>query len=195
MKQLRPVGHMDTRESWRERRRLLLETAKVYTSLQQLIEGAKANALSLAVFKPARIARFLWEEEDREWDPAKVEEMRSQTKQGELFAEEAWRRTFQVIPKLPYSFSYEFEDSDGTKSKLQILDWEIGALFWKCMRRHGNDEATALEKVRVKYVGQFLQTDLHFFLGTTQQFHFRAPNPWVIIGVLPIPHERQANLL
>ena len=31
-------------------------------------------------------------------------------------------------------------------------------------------------------------------LGTTQQFHFVAPNPWVIIGVLPIPHERQLTL-
>ena len=28
--------------------------------------------------------------------------------------------------------------------------------------------------------------DLHFFPGTTQQFHFVAPN-LVIIGVLPIP--------
>ena len=36
--------------------------------------------------------------------------------------------------------------------------------------------------------------DLHFFLGTTQEFHFRAPNPWVIIGVLPIPHEHQREL-
>lgn len=46
----------------------------------------------------------------------------------------------------------------------------------------------------MKYMDQFLQTDLHFFLGTTQEFHFRAPNPWVIIGVFPIPHERQGEL-
>lgn len=148
----------------------------------------------MAVFKPARITRFLWEEEEREWDPAKVEEMRNQTNQGELFAEDAWRRTFRVIPKLPYSFSYEFEDADGKASKLQILDWEIGALYWNCMRRHGNDEVIALEKVRVKYVDEFLKSDLHFFLGTTQQFHFVAPNPWVIIGVFPIPHKFQSEL-
>lgn len=194
VKQLVPVGHMDTADQWRERRRLLLETVTVHIRLEALIEGAKANALSLAVFKPARITRFLWEAEEREWDAAKVEEMRNLTNQGDLFAEEAWRRTFQVIPKLPYSFSYEFEDADGRKSKLQILDWEIGALFWNCMKRHGNDEAVALEKVRVKYETQFLKTDLHFFLGTTQQFHFMAPNPWVIIGVFPIPHRTQAEL-
>ncbi len=193
-KQLVPVGHMDTGDGWLERRRLLLETAAVHDRLQALINGAKANKLSLAVFKAVRITRFFWEEEDREWDAEKLAEMRNRTNQGELFAEEAWRQTFRVIPKLPYSFSYEFENADGRKSKLQILDWEIGALFWNCMNRHDNDEATALEKVRVKYEDQFLQTDLHFFLGTTQQFHFVAPNPWVIIGVFPIPHQTQAEL-
>jgi len=40
-----------------------------------------------------------------------------------------------------------------------------------------------------KYFDEFTKKDLHFFLGTTQQFHFIAPNPWVIIGVLPIPSE------
>ena len=78
---------------------------------------------------------------------------------------------------------------------MQILDWEIGALFWNCRKQHGGDEKKALEKVRVKYVDQFQKTDLHFFLGTTQQFHFVAPNPWVIIGVFPIPHETQMKLL
>ena len=41
---------------------------------------------------------------------------------------------------------------------------------------------------------EFTQKNLHFYLGTTQEFHFRAPNPWVIIGLLPIPHQRQGQL-
>jgi Domain of unknown function DUF488 len=45
-KELRPVGHIDTANNWRERRRLLLQTAKVYTRLQVLIDGAKANKFS-----------------------------------------------------------------------------------------------------------------------------------------------------
>lgn len=195
LKQLRPVGNINTADNWRERRRLLLQTATVHTRLQTLIQAAKAHTLSLVVFKPSKITDFVWEEEDREWDAGKVAEMRNQTRQGELFAEDTWRQTFKLIPKLPYSFSYEFEDADGRTSKLQILDWEIGALFWNCLHRLGGDEKVALEKVRVKYVDQFQQTDLHFFLGTTHQFHFVAPNPWVIIGVFPIPHEKQMDLL
>lgn len=65
--QLVPAGHIDTTDNWRERRRLVLGQAKVHTRLQSLIEGAKSNALSLAVFKPARITDFIWEEEEREW--------------------------------------------------------------------------------------------------------------------------------
>ena len=195
VKQLEPVGHIGNHSNWRERRELLLNRAKVYTELQPLIDAAKANTASLAVFKPTKIKDFVWEEEDREWDAAKLAEMRDKTKQGELFAENAWRQTFKVIPKLPYSFSYEFEDAAGKTSKLQILDWEIGALYWNCFRRHGEDEKVALEKVRKKYIEELLKSDLHLFLGTTQQFHFVAPNPWVIIGIFPIPHERQRDLL
>jgi hypothetical protein len=194
LKELVPAGHMSTASNWRERRKLLLETATVHTRLQPLIDGAKANTLSLAVFKPRKITGFAWEEEEREWDAAKVAEMRNQTDQAELFSEERWRETFRLIPKLPYSFSYEFEDADAKSSKMQILDWEIGALYWNCLKRASGNEKAALEKVRAKYFGQFLKTDLHFFLGTTQQFHFVAPNPWVIIGVLPIPYEKQRLL-
>ncbi len=194
IKQLVPAGHIDTAENWRERRRLLLDKVKVHTRLQTLIDGAKANEISLAIFKPAKVTAFVWEGEEREWDAEKLAEMRNRSDQGELFAEEPWRQTFKAIPKLPYSFSYRFEDADGRESEMQVLDWEVEALFWNCLQRHGGDEKVVLEKVRVKYMDQFLKTDLHFFLGTTQQFHFIAPNPWVIIGVFPIPHERQGNL-
>ena len=194
-RQLVPVGHMGTKDNWQARRQLLLKTVAVYTKLNDLISGAKANRCSLAVFKPTKIHGFIWEEEEREWNPSKVADMRKLTNQGELFAEEAWRQTFNLIPKLPYSFSYQIEDANGKRSEMQVLDWEVGALFWNCLRSANGDEKTALEKVRGKYFGEFLNRDLHFFLGTTQEFHFRAPNPWVIVGVFPIPHENQLSLL
>lgn len=192
--ELRPVGHMDPANNWRERRRVLLKAARVYDRLDELISGAKANLVSLAVFKPARIQDFVWEEEEREWDPRKVDEMRALHSQLGLFEDNSWRETFRVIPKLPYSFSYKFEDAAGCRSELQILDWEAGALYWNCLRSVDGDEPAALAKVRQKYFEEFSQRDLHFFLGTTQQFHFVAPNPWVIVGVLPIPYEAQTEL-
>jgi len=193
-KQLVAVGHIDTKDNWRERRRLLLQTAKVYTRLQPLIDGAKENSLSLAVFKPSQILNFIWEEEEREWDSAKVAIFRNHSLQGVLFEEDAWRQTFNLIAKLPYSFSYRFVDADGKVSEMQILDWEAGQLYWNCMKQYGNDEDVALAKVKEKYFDEYLKKDLHFFLGTTQQFHAWATNPWVVIGVLPITHEYQTEL-
>jgi len=194
VKQLVTAGHMGRNDGWRERRRLLLGRCRIFTSLDEIIAGAKANKHSLALFKPTKITDFIWELEDRDWDAAKVAEMRNRSDQGELFAEEAWRKTFELIPKLPYSFSYRFEDADGKKSEMQVLDWEAGALYWNCLKRCNGDESAALAKVRQKYFDDFTTKDLHFYLGTTQQFHFRAPNPWVIIGLLPIPHETQTDM-
>ena len=146
------------------------------------------------MFKPKRVEDFIWEEEDREWDKKKLQRMRAIQGQYSLFEDNSWRKTFRVIPKLPYSFSYRFVDAAGKRSKLQILDWEIGALYWNCLKSARGDESAALVKVREKYFDTFLKTDLHFFLGTTQQWHSVALNPWVIVGVLPIPHDNRLRL-
>ncbi len=192
-----PVGHLDTDDLWRERRDVILHgsKARVYTRLGELIADAKANVASLAVFKPTKIIDVVAEQEDeREWSEERVGEMRALTNQLDLFADNTWRETFKVIPKMPWAFSYRFEDADGKRSELQILDWEAGMLYWNCLKRANGDEQIAVAKVKQKYLDEFVKTDLHFFVGTTLQFHFRAPNPWVIIGVFPVPHQRQASL-
>ena len=192
--ELTQVGHIDTSDKWRERRRLLLQTAQVYDRLDRLIKGPKSNTLSLAVFKPTKVTDFIWENEDRDWNQERLRQMRTLHSQLALFEDNSWRQTFQLIPKLPYSFSYRFEDSTGKRSELQVLDWEAGALYWNCLKSTVGDADAALAKVRNKYFDTFLKTDLHFFLGTTQQFHQVAPNPWVIVGVFPSPADPQQRL-
>lgn len=192
--ELSPVAHMDTRDKWRQRRNLILKKCRVYDRLDELISGAKSNQISLAVFKPTRVLDFVWEEDEREWKPERVREMRERTKQRDLFEDNTWRETFRLIDKLPYKFSYRFEDATGKRSELQILDWEAGALFWNCLRNAPEDEGAALAKVRQKYFDEFLKTDLHFFMGTTQQWHQVAPNPWIIVGTFHVPHEQQLGL-
>jgi hypothetical protein len=187
-------GNLGTEDDWRERRKLILGTCTIHDRLQVIIGAAHANHLSLAVFRPTEILDFTWEADDREWDEGKIAEMRNRSDQGELFAGDSWRQTFNLIPKLPFKFSYRFKDADGKESELQVLDWEVGQLFWNCRKAADGDERMALRKVREKYMDQFLKTNLHLFFGTTLQYHGWATNPWVIIGVFPIPHERQQEL-
>src|SRR5258708_3069930 len=182
---IRKVGKMDTHDKWGEGGNIVLGKARVHDRLGELIEAAHNKALSLAVFKPAKILDFISESTDRDWDPEKVEEMRSKSDQGELFGTENWRDTLKLIRKLPYKFSYRFTDEEGKQSTLQVLDWEIGQLYWNCLESAEGDERIALQKVRQKYFDTFMKTDLHFFLGTTLNYHVWAINPWVIIGVFP----------
>lgn len=191
---LQPVDHLGTSDNWRERRRIILGGPAVYDRMDEAIAAAKANSISLCVFKPTLVRDLVYEEEDRDWDHEKLQRMREIHSQLDMFEDNSWRETFKVIPKLPYSFSYRFEDANGRQSELQILDWEIGALYWNCLESAGGDETIALSKVREKYFDEFAKKDLHFFLGTTQQFHAVAPNPWVIVGVLPLPLDDQLAL-
>ncbi len=50
----------------------------------------------------------------------------------------------EVVRKLPYKFSYRFEDISGKSSTLMIEDWEIGALFWNLIAQHEGDEKERL---------------------------------------------------
>lgn len=164
----------------------IIRKSEIFTNLTHLIESSKKEngALSLATFKPSKVKSFSIRPSDRDWPKdrlAKVEALRSQRL---LFDDdEDIRRTFEVVRKVPYDFYYEFEDKRGRKSKLRIEDWEIGALYWNCVKSSLN-EKEALEKVRAKYEGQLMKNDLYFFLGTIFRNHAKnRPNPFSIIGV------------
>lgn len=186
------VGSIGTTDCWRERRELILGRSKIYTNLEDLILRAKKNEVSLAVFKPSEILDFFWESSERQWNRKKLTDMQNYYSQMDLFENNNWQKTFKLVKKLPYNFSYIFKDDSGRKSELQILDWEIGALFWNCVKNYG--ELKALDKVREKYLHEFKKKDVHFFLGTMLSLHFIAPNPFAIIGVFPIPNNRQLSM-
>ncbi len=177
-------------DAWHERRKIVLQN--VYYSLATLIAECKDSNVgtSLCVFKPTKIIDFVWEAEEQEWPKEKLEKM----KQLKLFEPER-EGQFQIVKKLPYKFSYIFEDQDGKRSKLMIEDWETCQLYWNCLQRHQNDAEKACQDVRKKYFDDFALTkDLHFFLGTTLRFHQVAPNPFIIIGTFHPKHIGQMKL-
>lgn len=113
--------------------------------------------------------------------------------QGNLFKQP--ENPFDVVKKLPYKFSYVFEDNQGKQSKLMIEDWEIGQLFWNCLARHEGNETLAKADVKKKYFEDFAKTkDLHLFLGTSQLHHYVSYNPFMIIGTFHPKIETQTSL-
>ena len=190
---IRLMEEIGTERQWSDRRRLILEKNKIYTSLTELISLANANKLSLAVFKPTEILDVTAEPADPEWSQDKLDAVLESFRQGNLF-EDQNPEDFKIMPKLPYKFSYRFKDDAGKESKLMIEDWEIGQLYWSCLKTATPEQA--VQKVRQKYFDDFARTkDLYLFLGTTREWHGRAKNPFVIIGTFHPPHLTQPSLL
>lgn len=180
-----------TEQAWAERKRIILGQNKIYTNLAEAIAGANDNKHSLVIFKPKEILDFVVETTERTWGQDKLDALKAYLNQGSLFDEA--QEDFKVMPKLPYKFSYKFIDDNNVESTLMIEDWEIGQLYWNCLK--GADEKTAVEKVRQKYFDDFAKTkDLYLFLGTTRKFHGWAPNPFLIIGTFHPPIDNQGSL-
>ncbi len=180
---------INTDGNWLLRKDFCLKN--IYTNKKSLLEDSKApKNISLATFKPSNVLGVEIEEDVREWK----DEWKELRKQGNLF--ETVKPVEKLIPKLPYKFSYRFTDDEGIESRLMIEDWEIGALYWNCLRNADGNEAIALRKVKEQYEDNFIKNkDLYFFLGTTKEWHRRrANNPFVIIGVFYPKIELQGKL-
>jgi hypothetical protein len=177
-------------DAWSERRKIALK--KIYYNLDELISEAKNKQIStsLAVFKPKKVIDFIWKKEkEREWSQEKL----AQFKQLNIF-ETTNNKDFKIVRKLPYKFSFVFEDDAGHRSTLMIEDWETGQLFWKQLQKYDGDEVRACMDVKKKYFEDFWKTkDLHFFMGTTLSHHY-SRSPFIIIGTFHPKKIVQLNL-
>jgi len=184
---------LGTKDSWAARKSFVLR--EVHTSMTTLIALAKGDTKkSLATLKPKEIVDFRIVESEREWK----EKWQEQALQSSFFDldDSGEADTRQLIKKVPYDYFYEFiSEGDSKRRKLKIEDWEIGALYWNCIRQTRGDESAANELVRQKYFDDFrVNRELHFFLGTTKQYHNIAPNPFMIVGVFYPPKSTQEAL-
>ncbi|MCW3162127.1 hypothetical protein [Chryseobacterium oryctis] len=191
--EIKILDHLDTKSNWLLRKEIVFKN-KIYTDLDELIKEAKNKEImtSLAVFFPTEIVDFTIESVEREWDKNKLAKLK-QDRSSNLFAQED-EDLFEVVKKLPYKFSYIIKDSNGKQSKMMIEDWEIGQLYWNCLKKHEGNENKAVQDVKKQYLDNFAKTkDLHLFLGTSQLFHFTGKNPFMIIGTFHPLKEQQLS--
>jgi hypothetical protein len=184
---------LSTADGWRERKNWVLGRGKVHDDLKELISSAnERNQLSIATFKPKRILAFKSEPQSPNWDEAKIATLEHASHQASLFPEWQPRSVTHYVKKLPWKFSYRLVDGNGVESTMMIEDWEIGALYWRCIKE-GSTPDDAVSKVRKKYFDEFRDKDLHLFLGTTREWHGRGKNPFVVIGAFypPVQHQQE----
>ena len=187
-KEIRILDKVNTKNDWAIRRDFSLKN--VCTNLSHLIARAKDknDKTSLTIVKPKEVIDFVWEPCEREWDKKKLDTVYANQAQGTLFDIEETKTIFKVVKKLPFKFLYKFITDDDVTRTIMIEDWELGALFWKCLKRANGDEEIACQKVKEKYFDyMYKERDLYFFMGTTKRHHFVAPNPFIIIGAFYPP--------
>ncbi|MFM2385962.1 MAG: hypothetical protein RL660_719 [Bacteroidota bacterium] len=192
--EIKIIESLDTKSNWQSRKDVLFRS-KVHEDLAALIADAKNRSImtSLAIFKPTEIIDFTIEPVARDWDKNKLEKLRHD-RSTNLFNHEK-EELFEVVRKLPYKFSYKIKDCTGKLSTMMIEDWEIGQLYWNCLKSSNGDEGKAIAKVKHQYFDNFAKTkDVFLFLGTTQLHHLTSHNPFMIIGVFYPPKDLQGTL-
>ncbi len=171
-------------KSWDIRNEYMLN--QVYDSIKSLLaDASEPSNISLATYKPGEIIKAHYEADGKDWDKGQADYF----SQMSIFDGE-----HKPVRKLPYKFKYEFLDGQGTRHDMQILDWEIGALYWNCMK-NSTDEQQACNKVIEKLHTIANSKDLYFILGTTLEHHQRRMNnPFTIVGLYYPPHDAQLTI-
>jgi hypothetical protein len=191
--EIKVIEKIDTSHNWNERKKIVL--SKVYHDTAKLIAEAKNKEIctSLAVFKPSNVKDFIIQKVSKDWDQKKIRKLKAKSEQIEFFRNSD--DPFRVVNKLPYKFSYVYEDFNGIESTMMIEDWEIGALYWNLISKYNGDEKKVIDDVRFKYFDDFAKTkDLYLFLGTTQLHHYVSWNPFIIIGTFHPKPETQLTM-
>ncbi len=170
--------------NWRERARYALKQRS--HSLEELRERQNADRTSLGVLRPKIVHDLIVTDDAPDWNPKFLAQLR----QTRIWDD----RTSSKCPprKVPYKFHYRFECEDRRCSghKMMIVDWEVGALFWRLVDK-GMSQTESVEKVRDKFLTRLCARDLdtHFFVGTILNY----PKSWIVIGLF-YPKKEQPGL-
>jgi hypothetical protein len=166
---------LSSRNDWEERGRYVL--AQASQSMEELCAKQKENKTSLGIFRPKEIIDLIVSPDAPDWNPGF---------KAALMQQRLWenRKASKEPPrKVPFKFQYRFACND-TRCKgahqMMIEDWEVGALFWRCVDG-GATPAEACGMVKRKFLGQLCnpERETHFYVGTI----LAHPNSWVVIGV------------
>jgi hypothetical protein len=190
---IRFIDKIGTDDYWAARKEYVCN--EIFTSMEKLISLSKSEDKSLGTLRPLKITDFVIEKAERTWKPQWLEKLR----QLSMFDldDDGQANPRRIVKKIPYNFKYRFlSEGDSRPRELSIHDWEIGTLFWNCLRQSDGDEDIANALVRQKYFDEFvIQKDILLFLGTTYEFHKRrVDNPFIITGVFYPPKTQQLSL-
>lgn len=154
-----------------------------FTALEQ---RRQATGQTLGVLRVARIHSLrITPVKDPDWTEADKLKL---SQDGLFDTVEIKRRP--PLRKLPFDFHYTYEctspDDKPDIATHKLTDWEVGALYWKCIAAYGPAGWEA--KFRQRFETEFAGKDLFLLMGTIHRF----PDQWLIVGIVYPPKRTPA---
>jgi hypothetical protein len=174
---------IDTRRGWAERRPWL-EKIPTFDSPAAMDAARLSEGISLALLRPRQVIRLdITPARYADWTSEEREKLTRELMQGDLFSEAEVQREVRELRKIPFDFYYRciYSSPDGEREyKQKIIDWEAGALYWRCRKSHGDNWE---QPFRAKLEHDLTGKDLMFLMGNLHRFQ----DQWLIVSLIYPP--------
>jgi hypothetical protein len=170
MDSIEPVSHLDTKQKWESRKKIVLPT--VSPSFCSILEDISKNK-SLGTFKPCDI-NFSW----------KKSTLESEAKRKACYAQLSFfDAKKKVIEQIPFDFYYNFKchgRPDCPGHQLSIIDWEIGQAYRNWRHKYRPQEQL-LQKIKQRWLDLMCseKNDVYFYVGNMKRFR----DHFMVLGV------------
>ncbi|WP_286801374.1 hypothetical protein [Marinobacter sp. UBA2498] len=174
---------LGTRNDWSERR-YWLEQIPCVNSISELDDARKNHGISMALLRPTYVDSLeIKKARNSDWTEEEKTKLIKDQIQGNLFSEQDATEEMRQLRKVPFDFYYNVrcQTNEGTENtRLKIIDWEACALYWNCVRSHGDRWQ---EPFREKLEKGLLERDLVLLMGNQHRFQ----DQWMIISLIYPP--------
>lgn len=149
---------------------------------RETTDEAEAKGESLTLLKPTDV-RFSWKKKS-------VAELSDERAKHAVLANQLslFNDPVEPLEPCPYEFSFKWKDETGQDRRHTCDDWETSTAF--SVRRDAYGEEAGLKSLQQTYEVEYPQRGMRFALGT----HSRRNNQWLLVGVLRVDENPQAEL-
>lgn len=154
---------------------------ETFSTLSAVEQARLKSSATLALLKPARILRLeITKTREVDWTDEEKRKLMSFQRQGLLFAH---ADEVKLLRKLPYDFYYVYESNEQpgkTERRIKLVDWEVGALYWKTHAAYGvNWEQAFRQKIEIELPSK----DLTILVGNMHQYQ----DQWLGVSLIYPP--------